>query len=166
MIQFAPDHLEIERRVEALLFAAAGPLSAAEIALFTLLGEFPIAAVTSVVVIVLVGVFFVSGADAASIVMGMLSCRGALDLPRLVVALWGTLMGAVAIVLLLSGGLASLQQAAIIVGAPFTRVLLGLAVSLHRALRAERPPGRELQPSVAVPEPGPAVTEPGRAGGS
>ena len=31
-IQFAPDHLEIERRVEALLFAAAGPLSAAEIA--------------------------------------------------------------------------------------------------------------------------------------
>lgn len=32
MIQFAPDHGEIERRVEALLFAAAGPLSAAEIA--------------------------------------------------------------------------------------------------------------------------------------
>jgi len=32
LIQFAPDHGEIERRVEALLFAAAGPLSAAEIA--------------------------------------------------------------------------------------------------------------------------------------
>ena len=31
-IQFAPDDGEIERRVEALLFAAAGPLSAAEIA--------------------------------------------------------------------------------------------------------------------------------------
>ena len=31
-IQFEPDHGEIERRVEALLFAAAGPLSAAEIA--------------------------------------------------------------------------------------------------------------------------------------
>lgn len=30
-IQFAPDDNEIERRVEALLFAAAGPLSAAEI---------------------------------------------------------------------------------------------------------------------------------------
>ena len=29
---FEPDHGEIERRVEALLFAAAGPLSAAEIA--------------------------------------------------------------------------------------------------------------------------------------
>lgn len=30
-VQFAPDDNEIERRVEALLFAAAGPLSAAEI---------------------------------------------------------------------------------------------------------------------------------------
>ena len=32
MIKFSPDEAEIERRVEALLFAAAGPLSAAEIA--------------------------------------------------------------------------------------------------------------------------------------
>ena len=32
MIKFAPDEAEIERRVEALLFAAAGPLSLAEIA--------------------------------------------------------------------------------------------------------------------------------------
>ncbi len=31
-LRFAPDEAEIERRVEALLFAAAGPLSAAEIA--------------------------------------------------------------------------------------------------------------------------------------
>ncbi len=31
-LRFAPDDAEIERRVEALLFAAAGPLSAAEIA--------------------------------------------------------------------------------------------------------------------------------------
>ena len=32
MIKFSPDEAEIERRVEALLFAAAGPLSLAEIA--------------------------------------------------------------------------------------------------------------------------------------
>lgn len=31
-LDFTPDHLEMERRVEALLFAAAAPLSAAEIA--------------------------------------------------------------------------------------------------------------------------------------
>jgi segregation and condensation protein B len=32
MVQFAPDEAEIERRIEALLFAAAGPLSAADMA--------------------------------------------------------------------------------------------------------------------------------------
>ena len=31
-LSFQPDEAEIERRVEALLFAAAGPLTAAEIA--------------------------------------------------------------------------------------------------------------------------------------
>jgi glycine betaine transporter len=137
-----------------------------EVALFTLLEEFPISTVTSVAVIVLVAVFFVSGADAASIVMGMLSCRGILEPPRLVVALWGTLMGGVAIVLLLSGGLASLQQAAIIVGAPFTLVLLGLAVSLFKSLRAERLPAPEPRPAVAIPEPGTVRTRPGPAGSS
>jgi glycine betaine transporter len=137
-----------------------------EVALFTLLQAFPLAAVTSVVVIVLVAVFFVSGADAASIVMGMLSCSGTLEPPRLVVALWGTLMGAVAIVLLLSGGLASLQQAAIIVGAPFTLVLLGLVVSLHRSLRADHPPLAQREPSVTIPESRRAEPRPGTAAGS
>jgi glycine betaine transporter len=135
-----------------------------EVALFTLLEEFPISGVTSVVVIVLVAVFFVSGADAASIVMGMLSCRGILEPPRLVVAFWGTLMGGVAIVLLLAGGLASLQQAAIIVGAPFTLVLIGLAVSLSRSLRAEPALAPEPRPVVTIPEPGAA--RPGEAAGS
>ena len=53
-----------------------------EVSLFTMLEQFPLSAVTSVVVIVLVAVFFVSGADAASIVMGMLTCRGTLEPPR------------------------------------------------------------------------------------
>jgi glycine betaine transporter len=136
-----------------------------EVALFTLLEEFPISGVTSVVVIVLVAVFFVSGADAASIVMGMLSCRGILDPPRLVIALWGTLMGGVAIVLLLAGGLESLQEAAIIVGAPFTLVLIGLAVSLYRSLRAEVT-ALEPRPVVTIPEPGAARARPDQAGGS
>ena len=38
--------------------------------------------------------FFVSGADAAALVMGMLSGRGTLSPPRGVVIVWGTPMGA------------------------------------------------------------------------
>jgi glycine betaine transporter len=108
-----------------------------ELALFTTLEQFALSDVTSLIVIVLVALFFVSGADAASVVMGMLSCYGSLTPPRGVVILWGSLMGASASVLLLAGGLEALQQAAILAAGPFMLVMIGLAVSLVRALRAD-----------------------------
>jgi glycine betaine transporter len=126
---------------------AAATAESQELALFTTLEQFALSDVTSFLVIVLVALFFVSGADAASVVMGMLSCRGSLTPPRGVVILWGTLMGASASVLLLAGGLEALQQAAILVAAPFMLVMIGLAVSLVKALRADEP-GAGLQTQV------------------
>jgi glycine betaine transporter len=136
-----------------------------EVALFTLLEQFPISAVTSLVVIVLVAVFFVSGADAASIVMGMLTCRGLLEPPRALVAFWGGAMGGVAITLLLAGGLDALQQAAIVAGAPFALVMIGLAFSFFKALRQEELPV-EPRATVTIPEPAAPQPRPGTAPGS
>jgi glycine betaine transporter len=135
-----------------------------EVALFTLLEQFPIASVTSFIVIVLVAVFFVSGADAASIVMGMLTCRGILEPPRWIVAFWGTAMGAVAITLLLAGGLETLQQAAIVAGAPFALVMIALCLSFFKALRQEELPAAVPRSTVTVPDP--TAPRPGVAGGS
>jgi choline/carnitine/betaine transport len=137
-----------------------------EVALFTLLEEFPISTVTSLVVILLVAVFFVSGADAASIVMGMLTCRGILEPPRAIVAFWGTAMGAVAITLLLAGGLETLQQAAIVAGAPFALVMIGLCVSFFKALREEEVPAPAPMGAATIPEPAVARPRPEAAGGS
>ena len=136
-----------------------------EVALFTLLEQFPLATLTSIVVIVLVAVFFVSGADAASIVMGMLTCRGILEPPRAIVAFWGVAMGSVAVVLLLAGGLETLQQAAIVAGAPFALVMIGLCVSFYKALREEEIPALE-RATVTIPEPPAAQPRPEIAGGS
>jgi glycine betaine transporter len=108
-----------------------------EVGLFTTLEQFPLATLTSVVVIVLVALFFVSGADAASVVMGMLSCRGTLNSPTPVMVFWGSLTGGAAAVLLLAGGLDALQQAAIIAAAPFLLVMIGLCYSLFKGLRDE-----------------------------
>jgi choline/carnitine/betaine transport len=125
-----------------------------EAALFTTLEQFPLSDVMSFIVIVLVALFFVSGADAASVVMGMLSTRGSMSPPRAVVVIWGTLTGAAAAVLLLAGGLNALQQAAIIAAAPFLLVMIGLCVSLYKGLREDRPPAaREEVPRVVRPEP-------------
>ena len=54
---------------------------------------------------VLVAIFFITGADSASIVMGSLSSNGSLEHPKpRVVIFWGALTGAVAAVMLLAGG--------------------------------------------------------------
>lgn len=119
---------------------ALGNASTPEAQLFGVLQEFPIATATSLLVMILVGIFFVSGADAASIVMGTLSQKGALEPGRFVVIFWGVVTGAVAAVMLLIGNgsgnaLTGLQNLTILVAAPFTLVMIGMCVALMRDLR-------------------------------
>ncbi|WP_189830327.1 BCCT family transporter [Streptomyces zaomyceticus] len=110
--------------------------------LFGVLQEFPLTGTMSLLVMILVGIFFVSGADAASIVMGTLSQRGAFDPTRLVVVFWGVVTGAVAAIMLLIGdgqgdALAGLQNLTILVAAPFVLVMIGMCVALMRDLRKD-----------------------------
>jgi choline/carnitine/betaine transport len=108
--------------------------------LFAMLGEMPLSTVTSVVVMLLVAIFFVSGADAASIVMGTLSQRGTLAPRRPTVIFWGAATGAVAAVMLLVGGsdaLSGLQNITIVAGLPFLLVMVGLAVALVKDLHSD-----------------------------
>ncbi|MGY1814343.1 BCCT family transporter [Blastococcus sp. SYSU D00820] len=108
--------------------------------LFGVLGQYPMATVMTVLVVVLVAIFFVSGADAASIVMGSLSERGTLVPSRRTVVFWGVVMGAVAAVMLLVGGdeaLTGLQNLTIIAALPFALVMVGLAVSLAKDVRSD-----------------------------
>lgn len=110
--------------------------------LFGVLQEFPIAGVMSLLVMVLVGIFFISGADAASIVMGTLSQGGTFEPARLVVIFWGVVTGGVAAVMLLVGqgkgdALAGLQHLTILVAAPFVLVMVGMCLSLMRDLRQD-----------------------------
>lgn len=111
-------------------------------ALFQLLTGYPLASISTVLVMVLVAIFFVSGADAASIVMGTLSQRGAIEPSKGVVTFWGVLMGAVAAIMLaISGGgaeaLTGLQNITIVVSLPFVVVMLLIAVALWKDLRTD-----------------------------
>ncbi|MGC4941286.1 BCCT family transporter [Kribbella sp. DT2] len=110
--------------------------------LFGLLDTFPLASVATIVVVLLVAIFFVSGADAASIVMGTLSQRGAITPKKPLVIFWGVLTGAVAAVMLLAGGggaeaLQGLQNLTIVAALPFALVMVGLAVALAKDLRTD-----------------------------
>jgi choline/carnitine/betaine transport len=106
--------------------------------LFGLLDTMPWAGLTTILVMVLVAIFFVSGADAASIVMGTLSQRGTLEPSKGNVIFWGVVTGAVAAVMLLVGGddaLTGLQNITIVAALPFAVVMVGLAWALVKDLR-------------------------------
>jgi glycine betaine transporter len=125
--------------------------STPELSLFTALEQLPLTTVVSVVALILIAFFFISGADAASIVMAMLASRGSLEPARFVTATMGCLMGAIASALLLVGGLTALQQGAVLASVPFTFVIVGIGWSMTKALRQERVPQREpVEVPVAV----------------
>ncbi|RKN43846.1 BCCT family transporter [Streptomyces hoynatensis] len=108
--------------------------------LFAMLREYPLAGLTALLVMILVGIFFVSGADAASIVMGTLSERGTLEPSRLVVVFWGVVTGAVAAIMLMIGdggstALDGLQNLTILAAVPFALVMVGMCAALMKDLR-------------------------------
>jgi len=105
--------------------------------LFDTLREYPLSSITVVLAVFLVAIFFITGADSASIVMGMLSQHGKEDPMRWLVIFWGVAQGAVAAVLLFSGGLGALQTLVIIVAGPFMLIICAMCVSLMKSLRQE-----------------------------
>jgi choline/glycine/proline betaine transport protein len=85
----------------------------------------------------MVVVFFVTSADSGALVLNMLSAHGRDDTPILQRVIWAAVIGAIAAVLLLSGGLASLQTAAIASALPFSLALLGAIWGFSRALSVD-----------------------------
>ncbi len=108
-----------------------------ETVLFTLLDQFPFQVVSATLVILLITFFFVSSADSASVVLGMLSSKGNIEPHKFVVILWGSMIALTAIVLLLAGGLQAIQMAAIVIAVPFLLLMLAICWQLVKQLRKE-----------------------------
>ena len=102
---------------------------------FSLLDELPLSLLASAFTIIMVILFFVSSADSNTFVLSSLSSRGSFEPQRPVIATWGFLTGACAIVLLLVGGLQALQQAAMLSAVPFTIIVVVLGIALIKELR-------------------------------
>ncbi|OLT49584.1 choline transporter [Gordonia sp. CNJ-863] len=125
-----------EQMTGVLDFDAAN--DASEDTLFDVLANLPWAGVASALVMILVAIFFVSGADSASLVMGTLSQRGAEEPSRLITVFWGVLTGVVAALLLAISGddaLDGIKTMAIIAALPFVLVMIGMCLSLYSDLR-------------------------------
>ncbi len=111
-----------------------------EQALFALLDQYPISAVTSGVAIVVIATFFITSSDSGSLVDDIHASGGNPHPMRSTRVFWALAEGAVAATLLAIGGergLQALQQASIASGVPLAVLLLGACWALVRAFRRE-----------------------------
>ncbi|MDT8895996.1 BCCT family transporter [Halomonas sp. I1] len=111
--------------------------AALELQLFTMLGQLPLTSITSFVGIVLVMVFFITSSDSGSLVIDSITAGGKVDAPTSQRVFWCLIEGAIAIALLLGGGLTALQTAVITTGLPFTLVLLVACYAIIKGLMSE-----------------------------
>ena len=96
------------------------------------------AAITSFAGVVLVVVFFITSSDSGSLLVDTITAGGKTDAPVVQRVFWCIFEGLVAIALLLGGGLAALQAAAIATGLPFAILLVVMCWSIYRGLSTEK----------------------------
>ena len=102
-----------------------------------ILKHYPFAGILSLVAISLLIIFFVTSADSATVVPGSFTSGGGLIVPNCKKVAWGLSLSAISIMLLVTGGLASLQVMAITVAFPFMLVMLILCYTLVIGLSQE-----------------------------
>lgn len=108
--------------------------------LFQLLGGLPLATISSVLAIVVIGFFFVTSSDSGSLVIDILSSGGDLDPPKATRVYWSIMEGVAAAVLLIVGGagsLTALQTASIATAVPFSVIMVLACVAMIRAFHYE-----------------------------
>jgi len=140
----------------------------AAVAFFEFIDLFPLSGLISLVVIFLVWIFFVAGADAGTVVLGSMSTGGVLNPTRATKLTWGVIMGALAAILLVAGGLDALQNGAIVAATPFVILMLVMCWALMKAMSEDAATAPELQagPEVQAGRPGPASRPAPIAGGA
>jgi BCCT family betaine/carnitine transporter len=111
--------------------------AALELKMFVMLDQLPISAISSFAGIVLVVLFFVTSSDSGSLVIDTITAGGKINSPVSQRVFWALLEGALAVALLLGGGLVALQAMAVSTGLPFTVVLLFACVAVIKGLRSE-----------------------------
>ncbi|MFY7067724.1 BCCT family transporter [Nocardiopsis changdeensis] len=107
----------------------------------------------SVLLIIVVAVFFITSSDSGSLVVDMLTNGGDPNPLKAQRAFWAISEGAVTLVLLVLGGadaLSALQAAAVVTGLPFAVILLFMCWGLAKALKDE--PRRHGPKIVYEPE--------------
>ena len=112
---------------------------ATETATFATLEHFPLGFVLSIVTLIVVMIFFVTSADSATYVLGMLSSKGDINPNSFVKVSWGIIMALFAMIMIYTGGTQAIQNLLIIAALPFSVVIILMIWSLFKTLSSDHP---------------------------
>lgn len=107
-------------------------------AIFKLIEYYPLTKPLTLVIVVMIMLWFVTSSDSASFVIDMLTSGGDTNPPKIQRLFWALSQGVIAAVLLVAGGLSALQAVAIIAGFPFAIVVFVMMYCLWRGLTRDR----------------------------
>ena len=107
-------------------------------AIFKLVEYYPLTKPVTLLIVVMIVLWFVTSSDSASFVIDMLTAGGDTNPPKIQRLFWATMEGIIAAILLAAGGLGALQAAAIVAGLPFALVIFVMMYALLRGLGRDR----------------------------
>ncbi len=116
---------------------AAEATQVTETAFFVVMKHYPLGSLISLIAVILLCTFFVTSADSATFVLGMMSSNGDLNPSAGKKIIWGIIQSLLALALMLSGGLKTLQTGSIAAAFPFVIVMVFACISLLKALRQD-----------------------------
>ncbi|MFO7895419.1 MAG: BCCT family transporter [Candidatus Cloacimonadales bacterium] len=116
---------------------AAEAIQTTETAFFVVMQHYPLGSVISFIAVILLCTFFVTSADSATFVLGMMSQNGNLNPDTKRKVIWGAIQSLLALALMLAGGLKVLQIGSIVAAFPFLFVMIFAMVSFHKALQKD-----------------------------
>ncbi len=107
------------------------------VAIFVLLENFPMGEMLSLLAMVIITIFFVTSADSATYVVGMMSSGGNMNPANSLKVFWGLLCSMIAAMLLLAGGLKAVQTISFVVSFPFMILMVIMIASFLKSLADE-----------------------------
>jgi glycine betaine transporter len=105
---------------------------------FFVLKQFPLPFLTIAAVVVAAFLFLITSVVSAAFVLGMFSTGGDLNPGTRVKLVWGAILGALGLVMILSGSIDAVKSIIALGALPFVFIVLLLVVCLLKALKAER----------------------------
>ena len=113
-------------------------IASPETAVFIVFQNYPLSKIISIMIVVLLGVFFITSADSATYSLSVMTSNGSITPPTYKKVIWGIVVAAIAYILLSAGSLKPLQTISIAATLPFLIIMIAMMPALVKELKKDK----------------------------